>query len=67
MHKPESAQENETYKILWDFEISTDPPIPVRRPDCVNKQEKRTYPLVEDRVPSDHGVKKTKLKRLTNT
>ena len=21
MHKPESVRENETYKILWDFEI----------------------------------------------
>ena len=24
MHKPESALENETHKILWDFEIQTD-------------------------------------------
>ena len=23
MHKPESIQENETYKILWDFDIQT--------------------------------------------
>ena len=27
--------ENEMHKILWDFEIQTDHPIPVRRPDVV--------------------------------
>ena len=35
MHKPESSQENETHKILWDFEIESDPPISARRPDLV--------------------------------
>ena len=35
MYKPESAQENETYKILWDFEIQTDHLISARRPDIV--------------------------------
>ena len=33
--KPESIQENERYKILWDFEILTDHLIPVRRPEQV--------------------------------
>ena len=33
MHKPESVLENETHKILWDFEIQTDHLIPARRPD----------------------------------
>ena len=33
MHNPESALENETHKILWEFEIQTDYPIPARRPD----------------------------------
>ena len=28
MHKPESVQENEMLKILWDFEIQTDHLIP---------------------------------------
>ena len=23
MHNPEPVQENETYKLLWDFEIQT--------------------------------------------
>ena len=35
MHKPESVLENETHKIIWDFEIKTDHPILARRPDLV--------------------------------
>ena len=31
MQKQESVLENETHKILWDFEIQTDPLIPTRR------------------------------------
>ena len=43
MHKPESVQENETYKLLWDFEIPTDNQILARRPDIViiNKKKKK--------------------------
>ena len=33
MHKPESVLENETHKILRDFEIETDRLIPARRLD----------------------------------
>ena len=58
MHKPESVLENETHKILWDFEIKTDHLIPARRPDLVliNKKE-RTCQLVDFAVPADHRVK----------
>ena len=41
MHKPESAQENETHKILWDFEIQTDHLVPARRPDFMMINTKR--------------------------
>ena len=43
MHNPESDLENEAHKILWDFEIQTDPLISARRPDLVivNKKEKK--------------------------
>ena len=34
-HEPESALENEDYKILWDFSIQTDHVIEARRPDLV--------------------------------
>ena len=37
--KPQSVQENDEYKILWDFNIQTDKVIEHRRPDivCINK------------------------------
>ena len=35
MHKTEFVLENEIHKIPFDFEIQTDPLIPVRRPDLV--------------------------------
>ena len=57
-HKPESVLENETHKILWDFEIQTDHLITARRPDLVliNKKE-RTCHSVDFAVPADHRVK----------
>ena len=33
MHKPDSDLENETYKVIWDFEIKMDHPILVRTLD----------------------------------
>ena len=41
MHKPESVRDNETRKILWDFEIETVHLTSARRPDLVivNKTE----------------------------
>ena len=35
MHDPASVLENETHKLLWDFEIQTDPLISARRPDLI--------------------------------
>ena len=43
------------HKILWDFEILTDHPIPTRRPDLVIK--KRTCRIVDSHVSADHRVK----------
>ena len=58
MYNPESILENETHKILWDFEIQTDYLIPARRIDLaiVSKQE-RTHWIVDFAVPVDHRVK----------
>ena len=36
MHNPESVLENETWKVLGDFEIQIDQLIPARRPDLWN-------------------------------
>ena len=40
MHNLESFLENETHKILWDFEIQTDHLISARRPDLMIVQKK---------------------------
>ena len=43
-----SILENKTHKFLWDFEIQTDPLIPVGRPDIViinnHKKKKNKLP-----------------------
>ena len=40
MHNPESITENETHKILWDFEIQMDHLISTRRTELVLKKER---------------------------
>ena len=63
MHNPESILENETHKILWDFEIQTDNLMLARRPDLVivnkkeKKKEKKTFRIVDFAVPTEHRVK----------
>ena len=61
MHKPKPVLENETHRILWDFEVQTDHLIPARRPDLelINKKKKKkkTCQLVDFAVPADHRVK----------
>ncbi len=58
MHNPESVPENETHKLLWDFDIQTDHLISARRPDLIiiNKK-KRICKIVDFAVPADHRVK----------
>ena len=48
MHNLESVLENNTHKLLWNFDIQTDHLISVRRPDLViiNKK-KRTCRIVD--------------------
>ena len=58
MHNPEPVLENNTHRLLWDFDILTDHLIPARRPDLIiiNKK-KRTCKIVDFAVPSDHRIK----------
>ena len=41
MNNPESIQENETRKLLWDFDIQTDHLTSPRRPDLIIINKKR--------------------------
>ena len=45
MHNPEYVLENETHKLLWDFEIQADHQISARRSDLIiiNKKENLQY------------------------
>ena len=45
MHNPAPALENDTHKLLWDFDIQTDHLISARRPDLIiiNKKKKRKF------------------------
>ena len=57
MQKPESIRENETCKIVRDFEIQTGHLIPARRPDFVTDNKKiRTYQSVNIVVPGNHSL-----------
>ena len=58
MHNPESVLENETHRLLWDFEIQTDHLLLVRRPgqEIINKK-KRNCRNVDFALPVDNRVK----------
>ena len=43
MHKPAHVLENNTHKLLWDFNIQTDHLIPGRRPDLIIINKKREF------------------------
>ena len=58
LHYPESAMENEIYKILWDCEMQTDHVILARRPDLeIIREKMTTYRIVDFAVPTEHRVK----------
>ena len=57
IHNLAAVQENDAYKLLWDFNIRTDHLIPARRPDLIiiNKK-KRIYKIVDFAVLVDHRI-----------
>ena len=62
MHNPATAQENETHKLLWDFNIQTDHLISVRKPGLIiinnnKKKKKKICKIVDFAVPGDHRIK----------
>ena len=59
MHNPAPVLENNTHKLLWDFDIHTDQLISARRPDqmIIYKKKKRTCKIVDFVVPADHRIK----------
>ena len=60
MHNPAPVIENDSHKLLWDFNIQTDHLIPARRSDLIiinKKKKKRTCKIVDFAVPADHRIK----------
>ena len=58
MHNPAPVLENDSHKLLWDFNIQTDHLIPARRPDLIIiNRKKRTSKIVDSAVPADHRIK----------
>ena len=57
MHNPAPVLENDTHKLLWDFDIHTDHLISARRSDLMIIKKKRTCKIVDFAVPADHRIK----------
>ena len=63
MHNPASVLENDTHKLLWDFNIQIDHLISARRPDLIiikqkkKKKRERICKIVNFAVPADHRIK----------
>ena len=57
MHKPASVLENDTHKLLWDFDKQTDHLISVRTPDLIIINKKREHKIVDFAVPAGHRIK----------
>ena len=58
MHSPAPVLENDSHKLLWDFNVQTDHLIPARRPDLIiiNDKKKRICKIVNFGVPADHRI-----------
>ena len=57
LHIPVPVLENDTHKLLWDFDTHTDHLISARRPDLIIIEKKRTCKIVDFAVLADHGIK----------
>ena len=62
MHNPAPVLENDTHKLLWDFDIHTDHQISARRPDLIitkkkKKKKMKICKIVDFAVPADHRIK----------
>ncbi len=55
---PEPVLENDTHKLLWDFDIHTNHLISARRPDILIINKKKRICKIDDfAVPADHRIK----------
>ena len=58
MLNPAPVLENDTHKLLWDFDIQTDRIISARRPGLIIINEKKKIcKIVDFAIPADHRIK----------
>ena len=60
MHNPAPVQENDTHKLLWDFNIKTDHLISAIKPEIIiinKKKKKKICKVVDFAVLADHRIK----------
>ncbi len=60
MHNPEPVLENDTHKLLWDFDIQTNQLNSARRTDLIiinKKKKKKICKIVDFPVPGDNRIK----------
>ena len=57
MHNPAPVLENNTHKLLWDFDIHTDHLISVRKPELIIIKKEENLKIVDLAVPADHRIK----------
>ena len=62
MHNPAPVLENDTHKLLWDFDIHTNHLILARIPDLIvinnnNNKKERIWNLIDYAVLADHRIK----------
>ena len=58
MHNPAPVLENDTHKLVWDFDIRTDHLISTRRTDLIIiNNKKRICKIVDFAVPANHRIK----------
>ena len=58
MRNPAPILENDTHKLLWDFDVQTDPLIAARRPDLmIINIKKRICKIVDFTVAAGHRIK----------
>ena len=59
MNNPAAVLENDTHKLLLDFDIQTDYLISARRPELIIiNNKKRICKIVDFAIPADHRIKK---------
>ena len=68
MHNAASFLENDTHKLLWDFNIHTDHLISARRPDLIiiNNKKKRICKILDFAVSADNRIKLKECEKMDN-